>query len=376
MNSIRYLGGIQRVTVIKANAIANIVGNEVYVVVSDNKNGVCIDELSPKVHLIDLDINYYSDDWKSNINVLKGIFIKRREHKKKMKKLFDEIKPDIVISVGQSEKNFLPNIKGNWKTIREFHFVKDYRQRNSTNLFQKILAISGDMWDRYTLRKYDCIVVLTQEDKEENWRDYNKVIVVPNPASFHSKEIAKLDNNIIISTGRLSYQKNFSSLIQAFKLVVKNHPDWILNIFGTGEEELQLKQLIKDLGLNRNIYLKGYSADVKQDLLGACIYVSSSRFEGFPMSLIEAMECGLPIISYACPCGPKDLINNGSDGFLIPLGNEKEMAEKICQLIDDTHLRKLMGIRAKQKAELYNIDSIVKQWMNLFNNLLNESNNN
>ena len=123
LNSIRYLGGIQRVTVVKANALADLENNEVYIVVTDNKNGIITEPLSSKVHLIDLDINYYEDDYKSRWNVLKGIFIKRREHKKRLASVLNEIQPDIVISVGQSEKNMIPSIKGQWKTIREFHYT-------------------------------------------------------------------------------------------------------------------------------------------------------------------------------------------------------------------------------------------------------------
>ena len=107
LNSIRYLGGIQRVTTVKANALAKIPTNEVYVIVTDNKNGVVVEELDAKVRLIDLDVNYYEDDWKSKYHVLKGIFLKRREHLKKLKTTLEQIQPDIVVSVGKSEKNMI-----------------------------------------------------------------------------------------------------------------------------------------------------------------------------------------------------------------------------------------------------------------------------
>ena len=153
LNSIRYLGGIQRVTIVKANMLSNIPGYEIYIAVSDNKEGVIVTPLSPKVHLIDLDINYYEDDWKSKFNVLKGIILKRRKHKIVLTKILNKLQPDIVISVGQSEKNFLPDIKGNWKTIREFHFDKKYRIRQAKSLFDKILAYLGDLYD-YKVKPY------------------------------------------------------------------------------------------------------------------------------------------------------------------------------------------------------------------------------
>ena len=118
LNSIRYLGGIQRVTIVKANALADISDNEVYIIVSDNREGRIVHPLSPKVHLIDLAVNYYQDDWKSKWHVLKGIVVKRRKHKKKLAKVLHEINPDIVISVGQSEKNMIPAISGRWLKVR------------------------------------------------------------------------------------------------------------------------------------------------------------------------------------------------------------------------------------------------------------------
>ena len=248
LNSIRYLGGIQRVTVVKANALADLEGNEVYIVVTDNKNGVITEPLSSKVHLIDLDINYYKDDYKSRWNVLKGIFIKRREHKKRLASVLNEIQPDIVISVGQSEKNMIPSIKGKWRTIREFHFVKDYRLRQAKSFFDKILAWGGNLYDfSFKIKGYDHIVTLTHEDKEMNWKGWNNVSVIPNPSTFHTDKISTLDEKKVISVGRLSPQKNYASLIRAFKYVVDKHPNWTLEIYGDGPQEMELKSLIDQL---------------------------------------------------------------------------------------------------------------------------------
>ena len=369
LNSIRYLGGIQRVTVVKANALAEIENNEVYIIVTDNKNGVFTEPLSPKVHLIDLDINYYEDDYKSRWNVLKGIFIKRKEHKKRLASELNKIQPDIVISVGQSEKNMLPSIKGKWKTIREFHFVKDYRLRQANSLFDKILAWGGNIYDfSYKIKGYDHIVSLTHEDKKTNWKGWKKVSVIPNPSTFHTDKTSTLNRKKVISVGRLSPQKNYASLIRAFKYVVDKHPDWSLDIYGNGPQEFELKSLINQLNLNRHVYLKGFSSNVKEEMINASIYAMSSIFEGFPLVLIEAMTCGLPVVSYTCPCGPKDLITNGVDGYLSPLNDEKTLASQIMVLINNKNLRKQMSKAALKKASYYHISSIIPMWINLFKN--------
>lgn len=373
LNSIRYLGGIQRVTVVKANALAEIEGNEVYLIVTDNKNGIITEPLSPKVHLIDLDINYYEDDYKSHWNVLKGIFIKRREHKKLLTSVLNEIQPDIVISVGQSEKNMIPSIKGKWKTIREFHYTKDYRFNHAHSIFDKILAYWGNIYDySFKIKKYDHIVTLTQEDKNTNWKGWENVSVIPNPSTFQTNETSTLNEKKVISVGRLATPKNYASLIRAFKNVADKHPDWILEIYGDGPQEVELKSLITQLNLEKHVFLKGFSSNVKEVIINASIFALSSVFEGFGLVIVEAMACGLPVVSYACPCGPKDIITEGKDGFLVNVNDEVTLANQINVLIENEKLRKQMSDAAKIKADQYNIENITSMWMNLFNSLNNK----
>ncbi len=370
LNSIRYLGGIQRVTVVKANTLAKIEGNEIYIIVTDNKKGIFTEPLSPKINLIDLNINYYADDWKSKWNVLKGIFIKRKEHKKRLKSALNEIQPDIVISVGQAEKNFLPSIKGKWKTIREFHYTKDYRHNHATNLFGKVLAYLGDIYDyNFIIKKYHKIIVLTNEDKETNWKGYSNVIAIPNPSSFHCETPSTQEHKRIISVGRLSLPKNYASLIRAYRIVADKHPDWTLVIYGEGEEKVALQTLIEELKLEKHVFLKGYTNNVQNAMSQSSIFVLSSIFEGFGLVIVEAMSCGLPVVSFDCPCGPKDIITEGEDGYLVPINNEEVLAEKISLLIEDEELRKDMGKAAIMRAEQYNVNNITTMWMNLFNTL-------
>lgn len=370
LNSIRYLGGIQHVTIVKANALAQIPGNEVFVIVTDNKNGVTMGDLDANVRLIDLDVNYYEDDWKSKYHVLKGIFVKRREHLKKLKAILNEIQPDIVISVGQSEKNILPKIKRPWKIIREFHFVSDYRQRHAHSTFQKILAWGGDIYDRHiTLKRYDQIVVLTHEDQQMNWQGWENVSVIPNPKTFSSEATTDFLQPVIISCGRLNAQKNYKDLIEAFQFVSARHPDWQLHIYGEGEERSLLEALVKSLKLEEKVFLKGYTSDIHSALLQSSIAAYTSLYEGFPLSIIEAMECGLPVISYTCPCGPRDIITDQENGFLVDMGDKSKMAEIISKLIDNPQLMDQIGKKAKERANDFNIEHITARWVSLFEKL-------
>ena len=376
LNSINYVGGIENVTVNKANVLAKLEGYEVFIIVTDHEEGKGVAaKLSDSVHLIDLDVNYYSDDWKSQWHVLKGILVKRRLHKKRLAKTLSEINPDVVISLGQAEKYMLPQIKGRWVSLREMHYCKGFRgyAAASRSVFYKIAARLSDFYDyRCKIFEYDHVVVLTHEDRRNNWGENEKVSVIPNPTTFRSETVALLNSRKIVAVGRLTAQKNFSSLIRTFRIVVKSHPDWNLEIYGDGYERTMLQNLIEELHLENNVRLCGSTSQVQKKMVEASCFVLSSIYEGLPLVMLEAMSCGLPVVSYDCPCGPKDIITEDQDGFLVPQGDEQMLAERICCLIENPSKRAGMGVAARKKSENYTIEKIIPMWMNLFEKLLVE----
>lgn len=374
INSIRYLGGIQRATITKANALASIQGNEVYVVVTDNKDGILLQPLSENVHLIDLDINYYDGSRRrSKISNMIVALQKRRKHRTLLNEFLTGLNPDVVISVGTSEKYMLLTMNNRtWKLIREFHFDRNYRKRLAKTRFDKFIARFVDFYDfNFKEKKYDRIVVLSHEDKDTNWKGWNNVSVIHDPVPFHCKLNSGLDKKVITTLGRLEHEKNYSSLIRVFKIIAEKFPDWVLKIYGDGDERLKLQDIINEEGVTGRVLLMGTTMDAQLALRESSIFVLSSITEGFGMVLVEAMECGLPVVAYQCPCGPKDIISEGVDGFLVPLNDEKVMANRICQLIENEELRRKMGGEAKKKAMMYHIDIITNQWMNLFKAMLN-----
>jgi len=374
-DTVCYPGGIQRITIAKANALADIKGNDVWIVVSDNKRPTPVLTISEKVHLVDLDVNYYEDDWKSKLHVLKGIFVKRSEHKCKLRKLLERIQPDIVISTGTSEKYFLPRLRLSSKTafIREIHFTSDYRKRVANNLFERLSAWVGDFLDyKIYIKKYNEIVVLTKEDKECNWRKSNHVKVIPNPITISHNYRSTLNNKVVITAGRLTMQKNFLSLINVWSIVHQSYPDWKLEIWGEGLQQQELQHQIEKNHLQACAHLMGYTDDIITKFAEASVFLSTSLFEGFPLVFVEAMSCGLPIISYECPFGPKDIITEGKDGFLVPVGDEQAMAERIIYLIEHADVLQQMGAAALDKSKLYSMDIIIQRWVLLFQQMTNE----
>ena len=373
VNSIRFLGGIQRVTVVKANALAEIPSNEVYILATDNKAGPVVQELSPKVHLIDLDINYYNKNEGRSVltNMIVGL-AKGIPHKRALKRTLREINPDVVISVGMSEKYMLTSMRNRtWKIIREFHSEKNYRSKHARSFFKKTISKCSDLYEfSYADKKFDRIVVLTEEDKNTNWVGWKNVSVMPNPVAFKCDEPSTLNEKVVISMGRLEHVKNFTSLISAFRIVAHKHPDWTLKVYGDGSLKESLQNQINESGLHNNVFLMGFSNDMEQALRQSSIFAFSSLVEGFALVIVEAMECGLPVVSYQCPCGPKDIITDGKDGFLVPVNNEQMLADKICDLIEDESLRHQMASDARVRAQHYHVENIAQRWMDLFNEVI------
>ena len=131
-----------------------------------------------------------------------------------------------------------------------------------------------------------------------------------------------------------------------------------------------IQEQIAHYGLQNVVLMKGFTDNIQNAMTQSSIFAFPSLSEGMPMSLLEAMECGLPVVSYDCPHGPREIITDGSDGYLIPVNDENMMADRICRLIEDDELRKKMGQAAKIKAQSYQIEPIIDRWMNLFNELL------
>lgn len=366
------IGGIERATISKANALSQLENYTVYIITADNRKEVPALSINSEVKVINLDIKYYEDYRQGFFSKYLTLLKKRRLHKNRLREKLNEIKPDIIISTGNSEKYFLTKFNFDFKPklIREIHFVTHYRIISARSVLQKISAYIGEFIDyKYYIKKYDKIVVLTEEDRITNWKNNDKVIAIPNPLTQEPPKISELNNKVVITAGRLVAEKNFSSLINAWNIIHKQHPDWCLKIYGDGYLYQELNNQIKNLGLENHVYLEGATPNILEKMSEASIFVLTSITEGFGLVLIEAMSCGLPVVSYDCPCGPKDIINNNMNGFLIKLNDKNELKEKISYLIKYKNTRLKMGAEAYNRAIDFKIEKIIYKWISLFNNL-------
>ena len=366
IDSMGVYGGIERVTALKANALSKMPGNEVWILcLKGGDNSVYY--LESSIMIIDIGVSYNTN--KKGLAAIFGLLKGKREHKARISELLSKISPDIVVSTNKLEKTFLPSITGTWKTVREIHEVKNSRMKSSHGFINKVLAWFLMLYDsRIVCRKYDCLVLLSETIKKAEWGDFDNTVVIPNPVSFQGLR-SSLASSRVIAIGRLSEEKNFSALIRAFRIVANRFPQWSLDIWGDGDQKGLLSRLILDLGLSENVHLCGITSDTERVLSTASLLALSSTYESFGLVIAEAMSCGLPVVSFDCPYGPRSIIDDGIDGFLVPDGDEGSLAEKICVLIKDEGLRKKMGTRALVKSRQYDIERISDLWMSLFEEL-------
>lgn len=359
-------GGMERVLCNKANWLVERAGYEVCIVTTDQKGRTPFFEFSPKIRMYDLQVNYTDLQGKNFVAKTAGFLRKQKLHQKKLQSLLDEIRADVVVSMFGPEVSFLYRMRDGSKKVLEIHFSKYFRlQQQRGGVWW--LADKWRTWkDQKYIRQYDKFVVLTQEDKAY-WGNLPNIEVIYNAATFTPTETARLENKRVLSVGRLTFQKGYDMLLDAWAKVHARHPDWKLTIVGSGEEHDALRQQIGRLGLTETVELKAPTSQIQEEYLSSSIYVLSSRYEGLPMVLLEAMRCGLPAVAFACKCGPRDIISDQRDGLLVKEGDITGLANAICQLIEQPFLREQMGEAAVCKVQQkFDEQRIMNQWLEAF----------
>lgn len=366
--------GMERVLSIKANYLAEELGYEVSIITTDCKGTNPYFPLSPKVRLIQLDINI-DNLWKYPIWKKTFLYLtKIKTYKKRLDNCLKWIKPDITISLLRREINFICDIKDGSAKVGEIHFGRyKYREFNLKFIPSFINQWLTNLWMgqlERNLKRLDKFVVLTYEDKEQ-WKGFENLCVISNPITVLSESQSNCENKQAIAVGRYTYQKGFDLLIQAWKIVHQNHPDWRLNIYGAGAKEDYQKHA-DTLGLQDVINCNGPVSNIAEKYQESSVFILSSRFEGFGLVLAEAMSAGVASVAFACPCGPRDIIHHGEDGILCENGNISELAKGICSLIEDEEKRKEMGANAAKNIQRYCLDNIMQLWDNLFQGIIKD----
>ena len=375
-HGLEYAGGTERVLTEKVNFLKKKYGYEIVIVLVEGKDKPLYFELDKDIKILNLDINYNElvDEKNKILRKLKHK-LKKIRHKKLLINVVEEYKPDIIISTGDESRDICITPKIKCKKILESHFdKKTFCGKIREKSIYYFLDIYRRIKRKVFIGEYDKFVILTKEDKAE-WAKEKKIKnieVIPNPLPFYPKEISKCKNKTIISVGRLAEQKGYDDLIEVWNKLFKKYPDWKLEIYGEGPLRKELQEKIDTLGMTNSLLLKGNDKRIVERYLESSIYVLSSKYEGFAMVLVEAMASGLPVVSFDCPCGPKDIIKDGEDGFLIRNRDLDEMAKKLELLIKNENQRKIMGKKAHENIVRYSKEKVMLQWKNLFEELVNK----
>jgi glycosyltransferase involved in cell wall biosynthesis len=219
----------------------------------------------------------------------------------------------------------------------------------------------------------DAVVVLTEADRRQYQAalgEAARVAVIPNAVPPLAGRRSDLTRPVVLAVGRLTRQKGFDRLIRAFAVVARQEPDWTLSICGRGAEHDRLQALIDKRGLAGRVTLRGAAEDIGREMEQASLFALSSRWEGFPMVLIEAMSKGLPVVSYDCPTGPADIVEHGRTGFLVPDGHAKAFVEAMLELMRDAEKRRRFGAAAAERAEQFGVARVGARWDELLAELL------
>ena len=367
-------GGVERVLTLKANYFAEHFGYDISIILTEGKDKPLFYPLSEKVRIINLNIGF-EELW--TCSFLKKIVVylkKQRQYRKMVEQELMRLRPDITISLLRREINFLTSIKDGSKKIGELHVNRaNYRNYNTekVGLIKHLFA----RWWSYSLlqklRKLDRLVVLTEKDREA-WTELDNVVALPDPLPFVPSSVSPLSKKRVVAIARYSHEKGIDLLLKAWAIAEKKVEDWQLEIFGDGDKT-SFEQLIDTLGIDRTrCWLNGRTDDVEQEYLNSSLFVLSSRFEGFGMVIVEAMACGLPVVAFDCPWGPRSIISDGEDGLLVENGNVEALADALSRLMGDEVLRQSMAEKAIVNVKRFEIETIANQWLHVFNNVMNE----
>lgn len=319
--------------------------------------------LEPSVHRIALGL------YKGSGNFVDGM-VNNLRRARRLREAIRNLNPDVVISFLETV-NVLTILATRYLGMKVVVMEHTSPENHQAGLFWNTMR-------RLTYPFATRVGVLTERSRHwaERLVDRAKVFVMPNAISIPpSNDVAGGDlkaiaglpdqSRVLVSMGRLGPEKGFDLLIEGFAKVSAQHPDLHLVILGEGAERKSLEQLRASLGMDGRIHLPGRVSNPMHYLRQCELYVMSSRYEGFPMALCEAMASGLPVISFDCPTGPGEIIRNDVDGILVPPGDLQGLASAIHRLLSDESLRRALGARGSEILDRFSEERIMGDWTRL-----------
>lgn len=350
-------GGIGRVTSILINQLCEDPDLDIHTIVYLHDARPLLYNLKSKIHTHIL--------FTESCSMTKAILLKHAV--KKVRQILQDEKIDLLISCGAL---YYPlGILACKKTDTKCVCWEHTNPTTSTDYkFQNLCR-------RYAASRCEHLVVLTKSAEHYYKQHFpvckGKITQIYNPIDENAAKSRCYDVNSkkIISVGRLSYPKNFERLIEIASHILPNHSEWSWDIYGDGELKEPLQNLIDEKNLASQLVLKGQVSDLYDRYAEYAFMVMTSRYEGFPMSLIEGAANRLPLVSFDIPTGPNEIITDGINGFLIDANSDDDMINKINQLVENPELRMSMSKESYRLKDSFDLARILEQWKELFNKL-------
>lgn len=365
-------GGMERVLLNKLRYWVRSGDHELLVVTTDQNGRPPFYAFPPEVRMVDLGIGYKEDKDKRPLAHLISYLRRRRLHRRKLTRLLMDEKAQIVVSLYPSESSFIPQILDGSKKVLELHFSRNFRIQYGRKGITGMVDRFRSKQDLKIVSRFDRFVVLTREDARY-WGNLPNLQVIPNAAPEHPAVRRKAGNKRVIAVGRLDYQKGFDRLLDAWALLEPSLLEsWHLDIFGQGEWESMLWDKIEELGIDTSVSIHHPSKDIFREYASSDFLVMTSHYEGFPMVMVEAMSCGVPVLSYDFQCGPRDIITPGKNGLLIKEGDIIGLAHAMKRMMLNEVMLESMSEHALEVSSVYSEASVMAQWESCFKQLLHE----
>ena len=342
-------GGVERIVSDKANTLFTHYHHKVTIISVYRDNRKEQFKLDDGINLIHLDVPFAKRTNNSLLRLISRlytIFIAIL----RLNKVIKGLHPDLVFFTTTLGAILLPICHTKARKIYESHLARNF------NPFNKLFFLTELRAER--------IVCLTSGDEKE-YKYAKRVDIIPNYINDVKSYVEDYSVKKAIAVGRLEYQRGFDILIDCWKEIAKQYPDWKLDIYGEGSCRKELQRQINSLQLGEKVKLCGRNNNIIEIYPQYSLHLMTSRYEGLPMTLIEAQACGLSSVVFDYQYGASDIVSNGNNGLIIEQGNRKLFIEAAIKMMTSEKLRREYGTHALTTGKHYSKEKIMKKWLNI-----------
>ncbi len=349
-------GGVARILAVKTNELIQRYGYSIAIATQNGGDYPLFFDFNSQIERFDFELK-------------KGTWSFISNYRKAVHAILKKYNPDVVIVTDNGLKGYLFRylIRCSKPVWFEVHGSK-FNVQTPTHSWYAKKRFQFQVWLRQKgLQQFDKVIFLSNESRQQ-WHCKNSE-VIPNINWIDTVNFAALENPVALCIARNSYEKGLDRLFFAWSAIIQQQPHWKLHLITESQGYFDIKKQIEQLNLEDSVRIIDSQKDILKNYLESSIYLMTSHNEGLPMVLIEAMSAGLPVVAYDCPIGPRSIITNSENGFLVADGDVNQFVDRVIQLMEDPKLRLQMGKNAIESAQKYQAKSIIDQWHKLFQSI-------